>query len=95
MSDNGKMFERNYEIINALGLHARASALLVQTAQKFKSEVTIGKDAINVNGKSIMGLLMLAAAKGSTIMVRTEGDDAADAMEAIGELVRNGFWEKS
>lgn len=95
MTDNGRMLEKNFEIINALGLHARASALLVQTAQKFKSEITIGKDNINVNGKSIMGLLMLAAAKGTNIMVRTEGDDSAEAMEAIGELVRNGFWEKS
>lgn len=88
------MSEKNFEIVNTLGLHARAAALLVQTAQKFKSEITVGKDDLNVNGKSIMGLLMLAAGKGATILIKTEGEDSEDAMEAIGELVRNGFWEK-
>jgi len=88
------VLERNYEIVNTLGLHARAAAALVQTAQKFRSEIHICKDGISVNGKSIMGLLMLAAAKGTVIQVRTEGDDAPEAMDAIGELVRNGFWER-
>ena len=94
MTDESKMCERNFEIINTLGLHARAAAMLVETAHKFSSDVFICKDGIDVNGKSIMGLLMLAAAKGTTISVRTTGDDADTAMEAIGELVRNGFWEK-
>jgi phosphocarrier protein len=87
------MLERDFEIVRTLGLHARAAAMLVGIAQKFSSDIFICKDGIDVNGKSIMGLLMLAAAKGTNISVRTDGDDADDAMEAIGELVRNGFWE--
>lgn len=86
--------ERTFEIVNALGLHARAAALLVQTAQKYRSHVEITKDDLTVNGKSIMGVLMLAAAKGSSIRIRTEGEDAEAAMEDIGTLIRNGFWEK-
>ena len=88
------MLERDFEIVNTLGLHARAAAMLVEVSKKFSSDVFICKDGIDVNGKSIMGLLMLAAAKGTNIKIRTDGDDSADAMEAIGELVRNGFWEK-
>lgn len=95
MNEDQKTVEKNFEIVNTLGLHARAAALFVQTAHKYKSEVTIGKDDLAVNGKSIMGILMLAAGKGTTISIRTEGDDAEIAMEAIGELVRNGFWEKN
>jgi phosphocarrier protein len=94
MTESALLLERNFEIVNTLGLHARAAAALVQTAQKFRSDIQICKDSITVNGKSIMGLLMLAAAKGTTIQIRTEGSDASEAMEAIGELVRNGFWEK-
>lgn len=95
MSDNGKAIEKNFEIVNTLGLHARAAALLVQTAHKYKSEVMVGKDDLKVNGKSIMGLLMLAAGKGTTISISAEGEDSQAAMEAIAELVRNGFWEKN
>lgn len=95
MTNNHKMVEKNFEIVNTLGLHARAAALFVQTAHKYKAEVTIVKDDLSVNGKSIMGILMLAAGKGTTIGIRTEGDDAETAMDAIGELVRNGFWEKN
>jgi len=86
--------ERTFEIVNALGLHARAAALLVQTAQKFQSEIEVQKEDIAVNGKSIMGILMLAAAKGSRITVRATGGDAAQALDGVGELIRNGFWEK-
>ena len=86
--------ERTYEIVNTLGLHARAAAQLVQLSQKFEAEVEVGKDDLVVNAKSIMGVLMLAAAKGTQIVVRTTGADAAPAMEAIGELIRNGFWEE-
>jgi len=88
------MMERTFEIVNALGLHARAAALLVQTAQKFRSEIEVQKDDIAVNGKSIMGILMLAAAKGSRVTVRATGEDASQALEGLGELIRNGFWEK-
>ncbi|MBE0618033.1 MAG: HPr family phosphocarrier protein [Proteobacteria bacterium] len=86
--------ERTFEIVNALGLHARAAALLVQTAQKYRCEIEVLKEDIAVNGKSIMGILMLAAAKGSRVTVRAVGEDACDALEGIGDLIRNGFWEK-
>lgn len=95
MSDDLVMtMESTFEIVNTLGLHARAAALLVQLAQKYRSHVEIAKDDLAVNGKSIMGVLMLAAAKGSQVTVRTRGEDADAAMEGIGELIRNGFWEK-
>jgi len=86
--------ERTFEIVNALGLHARAAALLVQTAQRYRSEIEVQKEDIAVNGKSIMGILMLAAAKGSRITVRAHGEDASQALESLGDLIRNGFWEK-
>ncbi len=86
--------ERTFEIINTLGLHARAAALLVQTAQKYQSHIEVAKEDLAVNGKSIMGLLMLAAAKGSRLVVRATGDDAPEAVQEIGQLIRNGFWEK-
>lgn len=90
---NGMQVERTFEIVNALGLHARAAALLVQTAQKYRAEIEICKDDLSVNGKSIMGVLMLAAAKGTHITVRACGEDAPEALGEIGELIRNGFWE--
>ena len=66
----------------------------MQTTQKFRSHVEIAKDDLSVNGKSIMGVLMLAASRGSLITVRVQGEDADHAMDGIGELIRNGFWEK-
>lgn len=86
--------ERNFEIVNTLGLHARAAAALVQIAQKYDSHIEIEKEDFTVNGKSIMGILMLAAAKGTYITIRAEGHDAEESVEAIGELIRNGFNEK-
>ena len=86
--------ERTFEIVNTLGLHARAAAQLVQLSQRFQAEVQVCKDDLAVNGKSIMGVLMLAAAKGTQVVVRTSGADAVSAMEEIGELIRNGFWEE-
>jgi len=86
--------ERTFEIVNSLGLHARAAAQLVRLSQRFQAEVEVCKDDLTVNGKSIMGVLMLAAAKGSELVVRTSGVDAVQAMEEIGELIRNGFWEE-
>ncbi len=86
--------ERVFEIVNNLGLHARAAASLVQTAQKYAAHIEVAKDDVVVNGKSIMGLLMLAAAKGSRITVTAVGGDAIQAVEGIGELIRHGFWEK-
>ena len=78
---------------NKMGLHARPAALLVQTANRFPCEVTLVKDGQTVNGKSIMGVLMLAAAKGSTILVKAEGPQAQDAVTAIGALFDKLFNE--
>jgi len=81
-------------IQNKLGLHARAAALFVQTASKYSSEVTIEKDGVEVNGKSIMGLMMLAAAKGTQVRIKAVGDDKEKAVEAIVQLVADKFHEE-
>ena len=86
--------ERTFLIVNSLGLHARAAAQLVQTANRHQSEVTVEKDGSQVNGKSIMGVLTLAAAQGTQIAVAVEGDDAEAAMEALAAVIENGFGEK-
>ncbi|WP_027715709.1 HPr family phosphocarrier protein [Desulfuromonas sp. TF] len=87
------MEKKDFTIKNRLGLHARAAAQLVQTANRFKSEITIEKDGLEVNGKSIMGILMLAAAQGSRISVAVAGDDAQQALTALGQLIDDGFGE--
>lgn len=87
------MEKKCFTIINRLGLHARAAAQLVQTTSQFCSEVVIGKDGEEVNGKSIMGILMLAAPQGAQIEVSVTGKDAAQAIEAIGKLIEDGFGE--
>lgn len=87
------MLNQEFVIVNRLGLHARAAAQLVQTANQFKSDVTIEKDGVEVNGKSIMGLLMLAAPQGVAIKVTVVGEDAAAAMTSIGTLINDGFGE--
>jgi phosphocarrier protein len=81
------------EIKNRLGLHARAAVLLVQTANQFEAEVTVSKDGQNVNGRSIMGIMTLAAEQGSTIDVTTTGPQAEEALEAIRGLVDARFHE--
>ena len=78
-------------IRNQLGLHARACALFVKAASKYKSEVFVSRDDLEVNGKSIMGVMMLAAEEGSTIIVRADGADEAEALAAIRELVDGKF----
>jgi phosphocarrier protein HPr len=87
--------ERQFEIKNRLGLHARAAAQLVQTVAKFDAEITISKDGQDVNGKSIIGLMMLAAGQGSRIDVAATGPDAAAAVDAIAVLIENRFNEDS
>ena len=87
------MLEQEFSIVNKLGLHARASALLVKTAIRFSSDIKIIREDVEVNGKSIMGIMMLAAAKGSVIRLKIRGDDEADAMSTLGELIKNGFGE--
>ena len=83
------------QIKNRLGLHARAAALFVQTAQKFDAEVTVSKDDQVVNGRSIMGVMMLAAEQGSNIEVVATGPQAAEALQAITELLEARFNEAS
>ncbi len=80
-------------IVNKRGLHARASAAFVKTAEQFDAEVTVTKDGQTVNGGSIMGLLMLGASPGSTILIETEGPDAEEALEALTALIEAKFNE--
>lgn len=87
------MIVQEFTIKNRLGLHARASARLVQTANRFRSEIFISKEGEEVNGKSIMGLLMLAASIGAKIEIRVNGDDAEDAFAAISQLIEDKFGE--
>jgi len=81
------------DIINKLGLHARASAKLTQLASSFPCEVWLERNGRRVNAKSIMGVMMLAAAKGSTITIDTEGDDADTALKALQDLIADKFGE--
>ncbi len=85
--------ERHFVIVNTLGLHARAAAQLVQVANRFRAEIHVEKDGMQVNGKSIMGVLTLAAAKGSSITVSADGEDAENAMVALAKVIENGFGE--
>jgi len=85
---------QTFTIRNRLGLHARAAALLVKTANRFLSDITLEKDGLEVNGKSIMGILMLAASKGSRITLKVEGKDSVEAIRALGELIDNKFGEE-
>jgi phosphocarrier protein len=82
-----------FQIVNRLGLHARAAAVFVKTANRFSSDVLVRKDGDEVNGKSIMGVLMLAAAKGAEIEVEARGTDAAACVGAIGQIIAERFGE--
>jgi phosphocarrier protein len=87
------MLQREVEIINKLGLHARASARLTQVAGRFGADVWLSRNGRRVNAKSIMGVMMLAASKGSTIVIETDGPDEAQALRAVEELIANRFDE--
>jgi phosphocarrier protein len=87
------MLQREVEIINKLGLHARASARLTQVAGRYKANVWLGRNGRRVNAKSIMGVMMLAAAKGSTVVIETEGPDEEQAMDAVVKLIATRFDE--
>lgn len=87
------MPERQFEIINEKGLHARASAKFVEEVERFDARVSVSRDGLEVSGDSIMGLLMLAAAKGCSIQVSAEGADAEAALAALERLVANKFGE--
>jgi phosphocarrier protein HPr len=88
------MLQKDFLIINKLGLHARASALLVKTSSRFSSDVNLARDGVEVNGKSIMGIMMLAASKGSSVRLTVAGADETDAFQTIGDLIANGFGEE-
>jgi len=85
---------REFEIENRLGLHARAAAQLVHLANRFASEIRLSKDGVEVNGKSIMGVLMLAVPRESRILVHADGPDAEQAVAAIGDLIAARFGEE-
>ena len=87
------MVEKEVEIINNAGLHTRPAATIVKIAAKFKCELTIHKDGMNINGKSIIGVMTLAAEKGSTLILTFEGADEQEACDAIVEYFERGFDE--
>ncbi|ODS96654.1 MAG: phosphocarrier protein HPr [Lautropia sp. SCN 69-89] len=87
------MLKAEAVVVNRLGLHARPSARLTATASKFRSEVWLSKGSRRINAKSIMGVMMLAAAKGSTLLIETDGPDEVEALEAMKELIGTGFGE--
>ena len=85
--------EKSCTVRNKMGLHARPAAMIVQTANKFSCDVTLEKDGTPVNGKSIMGVLMLAAAQGTSVLVRTSGEQAQECADAIAAIFEKGFNE--
>ena len=87
------MAERHMKIKNRLGIHARPAAAFAKIANQFQSDIRVQKDGLDVNGKSIMGIMMLAAAKGNIINVVANGDDCLEAINALEELVENKFGE--
>jgi phosphocarrier protein len=88
------MQQRDVEIVNRLGLHARPSARLTQLASSFRSNVFMARNGRRVNAKSIMGVMMLAAAKGSTVTLETDGEDEVAAIDALAGLISSGFGEE-
>jgi len=88
------MKRKDLLIENKLGLHARAAAQIVKAASGFRSRILLSKDGIDVDGKSIMGIMMMAAAKGTAILVSAEGDDEEKAMEGMERLFKEKFGEK-
>jgi len=87
------MVERSVQIVNKNGLHARPAAEIVKAAARFRSDITIVRDDLEVNGKSIMGVMMLAAECGATVSLRADGPDAVEAIDAIATLIANRFGE--
>jgi phosphocarrier protein HPr len=89
----GTVLERSVRIVNRLGLHARPAAEFVKLAGRYDAEIRVEKEGLEVDGKSIMGVLMLAAEHGSELIIRAEGKDAESALGALVELVDGGFHE--
>ena len=87
------LMERTVKIVNKLGIHARPAAEIVKLASKFNSNITISRDDLEVNGKSIMGVMMLAAECGSTVDLKADGADAEQALNALDKLIQDGFGE--
>ncbi|MEY2497756.1 MAG: phosphocarrier protein HPr [Verrucomicrobiota bacterium] len=90
----GQKVEKEITIVNRLGLHARPAAMFVRIASRFRCEIWVEKEGEQINGKSIMGLMMLAAGQGSTLLIRCEGPDADKAMEELEELIKAKFNEE-
>ena len=88
------MVELRATVKNKLGIHARPAAYLVKASTKFESEITLEKDGLEVNGKSIMGVMMLAAEQGAEVLVEAEGSDAQQAVERLAELLASDFEDK-
>jgi phosphocarrier protein len=89
------MTSRTVTVSNTLGLHARAAARFVHLASRFESQIRVGRDAKVMDGKSIMGILLLAAARGTALMISADGTDETAAVEALVQLVESGFGEES
>lgn len=87
------MIEREARIVNSLGLHARPAAQIVRMAANFTAHIELEKDDLSVNAKSIMGVMMLAAESGSTLRIKADGEDEAQAVAALADLVASGFGE--
>lgn len=90
---NGQKVEKEVTIVNRLGMHARPAAMFVRIASRFRAEVWVEKEGEQINGKSIMGLMMLAAGQGSKLRIRCEGPDAAKAVEELEKLIEDKFNE--
>ena len=89
------MIRREVQVTNRLGLHARAAARFVQTATRYRSRITLGRDTRAMDGKSILGILLLAAAQGSTLVVTADGEDEEAAIQALTALIAGRFGEDS
>ena len=90
----GQKIEKEITVINCLGLHARPAAMFVRIASRYRSEIWVEKEGEQINGKSIMGLMMLAAGQGSKLLIRCEGPDADRAMQDLEELINQRFNEE-
>lgn len=89
------MFTRDVIVVNQLGLHARAAARFVHLATRYHAQIRVGRNSKVMDGKSIMGILLLAAARGTTITISADGPDERDAVEALAQLVASGFGEET
>jgi phosphocarrier protein len=87
------MTSRSVPVVNQLGMHARAAAKFVHLAARFQSQITVARESREMDGKSIMGLLLLAAARGSMVTIRADGVDEQEAIDALSDLVASGFGE--